>query len=114
MQIVRNHLIPRTLSYFALEKITETGVPARYKSLGEAVWEFEFFTTEGAVDGTVVLVDTYNVTQERAEDILFLQWDIANSKAGEWCARPVLRPVLPCSEVTCPAPREPHCPSCML
>lgn len=85
LQIVRNHIIPETLTYFKLEQLTETGMPARYASLGDAVWEFTFFTTEGAVDGTVVLMDTYNVTQERADDILFMQWDISNAKQGDWC-----------------------------
>lgn len=88
LQIVRNHIIPETLTYFDLEKLTEGGTPVRYESLGEAVWEFEFFTTEGAVDGTVVLTDTYNVTQERTDDgVLYMQWDISNGKPGEWCAR---------------------------
>lgn len=86
LQIVRNHLIPETLTYFELEAMTETGAPARFKSLGDAVWEFVFFTSEGAVDGTVVLLDSYNVTQERADDILFMQWDITNAKQGDWCA----------------------------
>eukprot|EP00892_Ulva_mutabilis_P010400 jgi/Ulvmu1/7732/UM039_0038.1 len=80
--IVRNHLINETLTYIRLEAETEAGVPARYKSLGDAVWQFEFFVSEGAVDGTVVLSDTYNVTQERADGILFMQWDISNTKQG--------------------------------